>query len=162
MRKSLLVGAVTVALLIIIFTDRGFGQRNNWKHFSDSQFPSYVTEIDFEGASLTPNMNVTFGSWTVRFINTSLPIIVGYNGNSVYTIYNLMAHNDVAGDFPCIIYYIDGANLAAMRRGQHDYQWNLGVLQEFWNPSYRVSESNHPNYNRIVSLPFPVTIQLKQ
>ncbi len=151
-------------MILIIFSDKSFGQKNNWKHFSTSQFPAYVQEIEFPGGALiSSNSSVSFGSWTVRVNNSAMPIMVGYNGNSVYTIYNMMEHNDVAGDFPCIIYYIDGATFGKQKRGIHEYQWNLGILQEFWNPSNYVSDTNHPNFynNGIISIPFPVTIKLK-
>jgi hypothetical protein len=138
----------------------------NWQSFQNSQFPSFVQEIEFpQGAKLNPGSRVSFGSWTVSFKGASLPIMVGYNGSFIYTIHGLTAHNDVVGDFPCMIYYMDAANFGAQKRGEHRYQWNLGILEDVpWDPSNTVSSENHPTFyrNGIISIPFPVGIRLKQ
>ncbi|HEY6873800.1 MAG TPA: hypothetical protein VI298_13840 [Geobacteraceae bacterium] len=148
-------------LLLVLATLVGCTTMNS-PHFRNSELPSYVQEIEFPGATLRANTSVSFGAWTVRYNNGSLPIIVGYNGMAIYTIHNLTAHNDVAGDFPCMIYYMDGATFGAQKRGFHDYQWNLGILTTSWDPSNQVSDYNHPNFYKIISLPFPTGIRLKQ
>ena len=138
----------------------------NWQSFRNSQFPSFVQEIEFpEGARLNASSKVSFGSWTVGFKGTSLPIMVGYNNAFIYTIHGLAAHNDVVGDFPCMIYYMDAATFGAQKRGEHKYQWNLGILEGGgWDPSDAVSSENHPTFyrNGIIAIPFPVGIRLKQ
>lgn len=137
----------------------------NWQGFRNSQFPSYVQEIEFPAnARLNLGSRVSFGSWTVRFKGPALPIMVGYNGSFIFTIHGLMAHNEVVGDFPCILYYMDGATFGAQKRGDHNYQWNLGILEAPWDPSDMVSSENHPTFyrNGIISIPFPAGIQLKR
>ena len=157
-----MVKCIVFFTVLVTFIHKSFGQRNNWEYFGENQFPAYVRQIDFPGASMTSLMGVAFGSWTVSFTNTNLPIMVTRYGGFKYTIYGLTAHNDVLGNFPCIIYYINGANGGQRRRGITAYQWNLGILQEAWNPP--TDPNNWPKFaggNSILSIPFPVTIQLK-
>ncbi len=153
-----------ILFLSLLVTTVGFA-RPNWESFQNNQFPTFVQEVEFPGGStLRANANVSFGAWTVRFKTGSMPIMVGYNGSFIYTIHGLMAHNEVAGDFPCMIYYMDGANFGAQKRGEHKYQWNLGILLEPWDPANTPTAENHPNFynNGILSIPFPVGIRLNQ
>lgn len=155
MRTLLLLASLTIA----------FGCADpNWKHFHDNQFPAFVDNVTFPGnATLSATSSVSFGSWTVSFDAASPPVMAGYNGNMIYMISGLTAHNAVNGDFPCILYYMDGATLGARRRGDHSYQWDLGVLTQAWDARTQVSAGTFPSYaaNGIISIPFPTAIQLK-
>jgi hypothetical protein len=140
---------------LLILAMAGCAYADDDPHFSNDELPAFVQEIGFSGATLNANSSVTFGAWRVRFNGSSMPIVVGYNGMAKYTIYNLTAHNDVTGDLPCMIYYIDAASLGDRKRGVHEYQWNLGVLNSAWNPTNYVSDSNHPDIYKIISIPTP-------
>ncbi len=147
--------------LLLVLAMAGCATADDDPHFRNDELPSYVQEIGFPGATLNANSTVTFGAWSVRYNSSSLPIVVGYNGMAKYTIYNLTAHNDVAGDLPCMIYYIDAATFGDQKRGVHDYQWNLGVLNAPWNPTNYVSANNHPDFYKIINIPTPI-IRRKQ
>lgn len=148
--------------LLLALVMAGCATTDDDPHIRNSELPSYVQGIEFPSATLNANSTVSFGAWSVKYSSSSLPIIVGYNGMAKYTIYNLTAHNDVAGDFPCMIYYIDAASFGAQKRGVHEYQWNLGVLSAPWNPTNYVSANNHPDFYKIITLPAPTNIRLKQ
>jgi hypothetical protein len=136
----------------------------NWKHFSQSEFPAFVQEIDFPDGKLSATSSVTFGSWTVSFDPKSPPVIAGDNGTSRFTIGDFIAHNAVVGDRPCILYYMDAATRGEMKRGGHEWQWNLGILTRPWDVKTSISPSAYPMYdtNGIIGVSVPTAIQLQR
>jgi hypothetical protein len=153
---------IVCIIILITFACKSFGQKNNWKHFSDTQLPAYIEELTFnDGVNLNKNSSVSWGGWTVRFASSTTQPVIFHNSRigAYYVISGLKANNKVTGDHPCAIAYFKEAHHKDGSLMTKE-QWVLWVLEDS-EQNFGVN-SDYPQIKTIYRISFPNIIKLNQ